>query len=81
MYSHIGDGYSSSSSSDQRPDSIIISLGEEKTMMSSSLTPLTRFPSTTEAPTQEESWILKHINGYATSGEMTAILGARWLWL
>ena len=77
MYSHIGDGYSSSSSSDQRPDSIIISLGEEKTMMSSSLTPVTRFPSMTEAPPQEESWILKHINGYATSGEMTAILGAR----
>ena len=50
-------------------------------MMSSSLTPLTRFPSTTAAPTQEESWILKHIDGYATSGEMTAILGARWLWL
>lgn len=46
-------------------------------MMSSSLTPVTRFPSTTEAPPQEESWILKHINGYATSGEMTAILGAR----
>lgn len=25
----------------------------------------------------DEGWILKHINGYATSGQMTAILGAR----
>ncbi len=25
----------------------------------------------------DEGWILKHINGYATSGKMTAILGAR----
>ena len=25
----------------------------------------------------EQHWILKSINGYATSGEMTAILGAR----
>ena len=25
----------------------------------------------------EQQWILKNINGYATSGEMTAILGAR----
>ena len=25
----------------------------------------------------DEGWILKHINGYATSGQMTALLGAR----
>ena len=28
-------------------------------------------------PLPDENMILKHINGYATSGQMTAILGAR----
>ena len=31
-------------------------------------------------PLPDEKMILKHINGYATSGQMTAILGARWCW-
>ena len=52
-----------------------LSLHSSLTQQRSTHSSLTQQLSSTST---DEGWILKHINGYATSGQMTAILGARY---
>ena len=56
------------------------SLTQQLSTHSSLTQPLSTHSSLTQQlsnTSTDEGWILKHINGYATSGQMTAILGAR----
>ncbi|KAM7453160.1 hypothetical protein BLSTO_06097 [Blastocystis sp. subtype 1] len=63
--------------------SLVQQLSTHSSLTQQSLHSLTHQLSTHSSLTQQlsststdEGWILKHINGYATSGQMTAILGA-----
>ena len=70
---------SSFSSSTQKSDTVIVSMGDDKTHTSlTSKSDLSSFPLIEEVPPRNDGLILRHINGFAKHGEMTAILGARY---
>ena len=70
---------SSFSSSTQKSDTVIVSMGDDKTHASlTSKSDLSSFPLVEEVPPRNDGLILRHINGFAKHGEMTAILGARY---
>ena len=70
---------SSFSSLTQKSDTVIVSMGDDKTQASlTSKSDLSSFPLVEEIPPRNDGLILRHINGFAKHGEMTAILGARY---
>ena len=63
----------------QKSDTVIVSMGDDKTQASlTSKSDLSSFPLVEEIPPRNDGLILRHINGFAKHGEMTAILGARY---
>ena len=66
----------SSSTISSQSDDMLIFKSHSKEEVSSEISIITDYLSIEERREEEKGMILKHISGYATSGEMTAILGA-----
>ena len=70
----------SSSTISSQSDDMILFKSHSKNEVDSEIYIITETVLSLEERREEEKgMILKHINGYATSGEMTAILGARFI--